>query len=62
MSLLRLEQHRVDLAVASIRRVLDEAPDAMARSRLLPACVEIMLAASDVAAAREAACGDRNMD
>lgn len=52
---LRLAQGRVDDAVASIRRVLDEADDHAARSVLLPACVEIMLAAQDVGAARVAA-------
>ncbi len=55
MSLLRLAQGRGDLALGAIRRALDEAQDAMTRSRLLPACVEIMLAASDVPAARAAA-------
>ena len=55
MSLLRLAQGRVDLALAAIRRALDEAEDPIARSRLLPACVEVMLAAGDVEAARAAA-------
>jgi tetratricopeptide (TPR) repeat protein len=43
MSLLRLAQGRIDLALPAIRRALDEAQDAMARSRLLPASVEILL-------------------
>ncbi len=55
MSLLRLAQGRIDLALPAIRRALDEAPDAMARSRLLPAYVEVMLEARDVEAARAAA-------
>jgi DNA-binding CsgD family transcriptional regulator len=55
MSLLRLAQGQTDLAVPSIRRVLDEAQGPIARSRLLPACVDIMLATGDVAAARAAA-------
>jgi DNA-binding NarL/FixJ family response regulator len=55
MSLLRLAQGRVDVALPTIRRVLEEAEDPIARSRLLPACVEVMLEAEDVAAARTAA-------
>jgi ATP/maltotriose-dependent transcriptional regulator MalT len=55
MSLLRLAQGRVDLALAAIRRALDEAEDPIPRSRLLPACVEVMLEANDVEAARAAA-------
>ena len=52
MSLLRLAQGRVDLALPAIRRALDEAQDPIARSRLLPACVEVLLEAGDVEAAR----------
>lgn len=55
MSLLRLAQGRTDAAAAAIRRTLDEAQDPMARSKILPAYVEILLAADDPAAAREAA-------
>jgi DNA-binding CsgD family transcriptional regulator len=55
MSLLRLVQGRVDLALPTIRRALEETQDPIARSRLLPACVEVMLEAEDVAAARTAA-------
>jgi DNA-binding NarL/FixJ family response regulator len=55
MSLLRLAQGRVDLAVRAIRRALEEAQAPIARSRLLPACVEILLEADDVVAARSAA-------
>lgn len=52
---LRLAQGQVDAAEAAIRRVVDEAQDRVTRSRLLPALVEIMSAAGDVAAARAAA-------
>jgi DNA-binding NarL/FixJ family response regulator len=55
MSLLRLAQGRIDLALPAIRRALDEAQDPIARSRLLDACVEIMLEAEDVGSARAAA-------
>ena len=52
---LRLAQGQIDAAEAAIRRVVDEAQDRVTRSRLLPALVEIMSAAGDVAAARAAA-------
>jgi DNA-binding NarL/FixJ family response regulator len=55
MSLLRLAQGRVDLALPAIRRALDEAQDPIARSRLLPASVDVLLEAGDVASARTAA-------
>jgi DNA-binding NarL/FixJ family response regulator len=55
LSLLRLAQGRVDLALPAIRRALDEAENPIARSRLLPACVEVMLEAEEAAAARAAA-------
>jgi ATP/maltotriose-dependent transcriptional regulator MalT len=55
MSLLRLARGRIDLALPAIRRVMEDAQDPVARSRLLPAYVEIMLEAGDVAAARAAA-------
>jgi ATP/maltotriose-dependent transcriptional regulator MalT len=55
MSLLRLAQGRVDLALPAIRRGLDEVGDPIARSRLLPACVEVLLEAGDVGSARAAA-------
>jgi DNA-binding NarL/FixJ family response regulator len=53
--LLRLAQGQVDAAAAAIRRVVLEIKDPRVRPRMLAACVEIMLAAEDVAAAREAA-------
>jgi DNA-binding CsgD family transcriptional regulator len=45
---LRLAQGRVDVALSTIRRVLDETTAPLKRAGLLPACVEIMLAAGDV--------------
>ena len=56
LALLRLAQGRLDAAVAAIRHAVDETGQVrLARSRLLAAYVEIMLAAGDVTAAREAA-------
>jgi len=55
MAQLRLAQGQVDVAAAAIRREMDEAPEQLARSKLLPAYVEIMLEAKDAAAARAAA-------
>ena len=52
---LRLAQGRIGDAQAAIRRVVDETQDHLGRSRLLPAHVEIMLAAGDLTAARIAA-------
>ena len=52
---LRLAQGDVAAAAAAIRRVVDEAQDRVARSRVLGAYVEILLAVDDVAAARAAA-------
>ena len=52
---LRLAQGQVDAAATAIRRAVDEAQERRTRSRLLPAHVEIMLAAGDVQAARMAA-------
>jgi len=51
LALLRLAQGQVDAAQAAIRRVVDEAESFVARSRLLPAHVEVMLAVGDVDAA-----------
>ena len=55
MSLLRLTQGRLDLALPAIRRALDEAQDRLVRCRLLPASVQVLLEAKDVVAARSAA-------
>ena len=52
---LRLAQGDVAAAAAAIRRVVDEAQDRVARSRVLAAYVEIGLAVDDVGAARAAA-------
>jgi DNA-binding NarL/FixJ family response regulator len=54
LALLRLAQGRTDAAEAAIRRVLDEATAAGRRARVLPAYVEIMLAAGDSEAAGDA--------
>ena len=55
LALLRLAQGQLDAANTAIRRVLDAAQGRVARTRLLPAFVEIMVAAGDVRAARGAA-------
>lgn len=55
LPLLWLAQGRVAAAEAAIRHVMDEAQDRATRSRLLPAFVEIALAAGDSASARRAA-------
>jgi DNA-binding CsgD family transcriptional regulator len=55
MSLLRLAQGWGEVAAACIRRVLDETQDAIGRSKVLPAFVEIMLEAKDRGAGRTAA-------
>jgi DNA-binding CsgD family transcriptional regulator/tetratricopeptide (TPR) repeat protein len=57
LALLRLAQGRTDSAEAAIRRVLDETTAAGPRAGVLPAYVEIMLAAGDPEAA-EAACDE----
>jgi ATP/maltotriose-dependent transcriptional regulator MalT len=55
LALLRLAQGRTEAAVAAIRRVLAETDDRLRRAKLLPATVEIMLAAGEAQAARGAA-------
>jgi DNA-binding NarL/FixJ family response regulator len=55
LALLRLAQGRPAVAAAAIRRVLAETADPTGRAALLPACVEIMLATSDIDAAGDAA-------
>jgi ATP/maltotriose-dependent transcriptional regulator MalT len=52
MALLRLAQGRHDAAVATIRRAVGEATQPLRRANLLPAHVEIMLAAGEVEEAR----------
>jgi class 3 adenylate cyclase len=56
VSLLRLAQGKVDSAAAAIKRELaNEGMDPLSRARLLPAQVEIALAAGELARARAAA-------
>lgn len=54
LALLWLALSRTEAAVAAICRVLGETTEPLARARLLPAAVEILLAAGDIAAARTA--------
>jgi DNA-binding CsgD family transcriptional regulator len=54
LSLLRLAQGHVETAAAAMRRALGASTEPLARARLLPAHVEIMLAADDVESARSA--------
>jgi DNA-binding CsgD family transcriptional regulator len=54
LSLLRLAQGQIHAATASIRSVLLDTQAPISRARMLPAAVEILLAANDVAAARAA--------
>jgi DNA-binding NarL/FixJ family response regulator len=54
LALLRLAQGRVDAAAAAMRRVTRSAATATQRARLLPAYVEVMLAADDRDEARSA--------
>lgn len=53
-ALLLLAQGAGDAAAASIRRVLAETPDPVARAKMLPACIDIMLATHDIGAGRMA--------
>ena len=55
LALLRLAQGRIEAAVAAIERALDDANDHISRLQLLPASVEILLAAERTADARQAA-------
>jgi DNA-binding CsgD family transcriptional regulator len=55
LSLLRLAQKRIDAAAAAIRTALTDTQLRAVRVRMLPAAVEILLAAGDVDAARGAA-------
>jgi DNA-binding NarL/FixJ family response regulator len=54
LALLRLAQDRTDAAANAIRRVLGMTSDRLQRVRLLPACIEILLAAGEVEEARAA--------
>jgi ATP/maltotriose-dependent transcriptional regulator MalT len=55
LALLRLAQGRTEAAAAAIRRVVAETSEQFRRAKLLPALVEIMLAAGEVQEARDAA-------
>jgi DNA-binding CsgD family transcriptional regulator len=55
LALLRLAQGQIQPAASALRRVMDEGEDRVARSHMLAAYVEVMLAAGDLTAAREAA-------
>lgn len=55
LALLRLAQGRRSEAVNAIERVLQTTTPVWQRARMLPACVEIMLSAGDLDAARAAA-------
>jgi DNA-binding CsgD family transcriptional regulator len=55
LALLRLSQGRSDAAISAIRRVLGAISDVLQRARFLPAAIEVMLAAGEIAPAREAA-------
>ena len=54
LALLRLTQGNADAAAAAIRRVMSETSEPLRRVRLLPACVEIMLAIGEQDEARGA--------
>ena len=54
VSLLWLLQGRVDSSAAAVRRLLDEVPDPVHRSRVLPVAVQVLLAAKDVDGASDA--------
>ncbi|MGW1342679.1 LuxR C-terminal-related transcriptional regulator [Kribbella sp. NPDC002412] len=55
LALLRLAQGRVDVATSVLTRALHEVLEPPARARILPAYVETMLAAGEVASARASA-------
>ena len=54
LALLRLSQRRITVAEAAIRVALDEPRPRFKRAQVLAACVEIMMAAGDLAGARAA--------
>ena len=55
LALLRLAQGKTEAAQAASRRVVAETTDRLERAKLLPAQVEIMVAAGDLQGARDAA-------
>jgi DNA-binding CsgD family transcriptional regulator len=54
LALLRLAQGNIDAAASAIRRVLGETAERLARARVLPAAMEILLAAGDIEGAADA--------
>jgi DNA-binding CsgD family transcriptional regulator len=54
LALLRLAQGQLDAACAAMRRTLRATNDRLQRARLLPACVEVLLAAGEVEESRSA--------
>jgi DNA-binding CsgD family transcriptional regulator len=54
LALLRLAEGKTEVAVSAIRRALGELPERSRRAKLLPAAVEIMLAAGEINEAKEA--------
>ncbi len=52
LSLLRLAEGKVEAALTAIKSALDESTDRLGRARLLPALVEITLAAGDLTTAQ----------
>ncbi len=54
LALLRLAQGRIEAAAAAMRRIMSGSTDRLQRLKLLPAHVEVMLAANDLDAARAA--------
>ena len=54
LSLIRLAEGKVSVALANLRRAHDDDPSRPGRARLLPALVEAAIAAGDIAAARSA--------
>ena len=55
LALLRLMQGQSEAAAAAIRQAVASAPDPLLRTRYLPAAIEILLAAGDLAGAEEIA-------
>jgi DNA-binding NarL/FixJ family response regulator len=53
LALLLLAQGRTEAALVAISRALGSNTDQLRRTKLLPACVEIMLVSGDLASARE---------
>ena len=54
LALLRLQQGNATAAASAIRRAVSETDEPLTLARLLPACVEIMLATGDIGAAGRA--------